>query len=445
MIVPSKKLIYLTAGVLTPLLGVIVIFGGAVWGAGTAAIYILLVFIDAARAVGSLRAIEVEAPGQLRLVKERESVVPIEISHKGQRNLPLRLAVDLPPVFEAPSDHLLCTIPADDRKHRIEWRCIPLKRGEFDYCSLGIETHSALGLWLVRRRLPLAVTLRVYPDVGREYRATTLLMRGNLEGARIFRRIGKGREFEQLREYQPGDTYSDIHWKTSAKRCHPITKTYRTERTQEIYVLIDASRLSARSVIDPARRERTVSLLERYINAALMLALAAERQGDLFGCIVFSERVDRVIPAGRGRAHFNTVRNALFSLDAEPVSPDFMDVATFIRTRFRKRALLLFLTSLDDPLLAEQFIRSTEIICRHHLVVADVLTPTRAQPVFAGETIKSVEEIYERLAGHTFWQRLRDTARLLHARHVHMQQLDNERLSADLISQYMNIKQRQIL
>ena len=57
--------------------------------------------------------------------------------------------------------------------------------------------------------------------------------------------IGKGREFEKLREYIPGDSYDEIHWKATAKRGRPVTKVFQIERTQEVYVVIDASRLSA--------------------------------------------------------------------------------------------------------------------------------------------------------------------------------------------------------
>ena len=59
--------------------------------------------------------------------------------------------------------------------------------------------------------------------------------------------MGKGREFEKLREYVRGDSLNDIHWKATAKRGHPVTKEYQIERTQEVYIAIDASRMSGRA------------------------------------------------------------------------------------------------------------------------------------------------------------------------------------------------------
>jgi len=446
LIVPSKSLLRWTAFGLTPLLGVTVLAGAAAAGVAVAAGFLALLGLDALLSGRRLHGVRLtEQHARIRLYKGRAGAIPVELAQEGPPTPALRLALALPHVFTSPEPHVRFHLPADGGPYRVDWPCLPLQRGEFTTGCVGLETSSLLGLWLLRRRLPLALTLRVYPDLEQEYRSVTLLMRGTLEGSHMRRQIGRGREFEQLREYLPGDTYANIHWKTSAKRCHPITKMYRTERSQEIYVLIDSSRLSARTMVDHDPDQGPVTMLERYVTATLMLAAATERQGDFFGCIEFNDRVQRIIPAGRGSAHFNTCRDALYGLHAEPVSPDFMDVAAFVRTRLRKRALLVYLTSLDDPLLAEQFIQSVDLICRHHLVVANVLSPTRVQPVFAGAPAQSLPEVYQRLAGHTFWQRLRETARLLHARHVHMEQLEDERLSADLIRQYMTIKQRQLL
>src|SRR5207249_6090507 len=73
-------------------------------------------------------------------------------------------------------------------------------------------------------------------------------------GLHAQRQIGKGRDFEKLREYIPGDSFDEIHWKASAKRGRPVTKVFQIERTQEVYVIIDASRLSARSVESRGQR-----------------------------------------------------------------------------------------------------------------------------------------------------------------------------------------------
>ena len=123
------------------------------------------------------------------------------------------------------------------------------------------------------------------------------------------RQIGRGREFEKLREYVPGDGSDEIHWKATARRGRPITKVFQVERTQEIYVVIDASRLSAR----PAGDE---TALERSIAAALIVGAAAERRGDLFGLAAFSHQVEAFTRARNGKSHYAACRDAIYQIAA---------------------------------------------------------------------------------------------------------------------------------
>src|SRR5207247_1367554 len=102
--------------------------------------------------------------------------------------------------------------------------------------------------------------------------------------------------------------------------------------------------LSARPAPPAGGETSTASALDRCVIAALVLALAAQRQGDLFGLVAFSDRIVRFLRARNGRAHFNACRDALFALEPESVSPDFDEIAAFLRLRLRRRALLLFFT-----------------------------------------------------------------------------------------------------
>ena len=100
--------------------------------------------------------------------------------------------------------------------------------------------------------------IRVYPNLLTERKnlAALFLNRGTF-GIHAQRQVGKGRDFEKLREYVPGDGYDEIHWKATARRGRPITKVFQIEKTQEIYVIVDASRLSAREVRSSSSRSFT--------------------------------------------------------------------------------------------------------------------------------------------------------------------------------------------
>ena len=175
------------------------------------------------------------------------------------------------------------------------------------------------------------------------------------------------------------------------------------------------------------------------------MCLAAERQGDLFGLITFDDKVNNYIAAKNGKMHFSTCRDTLYRLKSNSVAPDFSELFTFISTRVHRRSLLIFLTHLDDPILAESFSGKIDLIARKHLVLVNMMRPMEARPIFSSESISTVDEIYQFLGGHMLWQGLRETEKILQRRGAGFAMLDNENMCPELISQYLALKRRQIL
>ena len=410
-----------------------------------AVLLLAAVLLDIAFSRGLLEHLEVDAPEVIRLSKR--AVGPVNLRVRSTKRIfpALRFGIALPEGIESECEHFSMQLPAVGTWYRLSWDVVPAECGKYALGACCMESSSKLGFWWVRRRIDTQSEVRVYPDLRRERRASAALFlnRGDYGGHQC-RKVSKGREFEQLREYIPGDTYQDIHWKTTAKRQHPVTKVYQIERTQEIYVVIDSSRLSARRVPMPESGEM-VTLLERYITSAMMLAVAAEAQGDLFGLIEFGSRAHTFLKASRGKVHFDTCRNALYTLLPEEASPDFNEVVSFIRTRIRKRALVVFLTSLDDEAEAERFKENISILSRHHLTVVNMLRPDGVAPLFSGAKAGSVGELYGRLGGHVAWRKLHELDLHLRTKGVQFNLCENEKLSAELITQYMQIKQKQLI
>jgi uncharacterized protein (DUF58 family) len=465
MIVPSSRLLQWFALVVLPfaLLGAVepaaLIVSLACIGA-----LILVAAADAAAARTSLAGIGVQLPEIIRLSKNREAKIELRLRNERQLQKRLRLAIALPREIESPQEDVQVELPAGSEWSRLTWPCVPLKRGNYPLDAAYVEAASPLGFWAVRKTLPARAEIRVYPNLltDRKSLAALLLNRG-ASGLHAQRQIGRGRDFEKLREYVPGDGYDEIHWKATARRGRPITKVFQIEKTQEVYVVIDASRLSAREVVPSSEfrvpssvtagahqlemrnAERGTATLERFITAGLVLGLAAEQQGDLFGVLTFTNKVERFVRAKNGKAHYSACRDALYILQPQIVSPDFDEICTFIRLRLRRRTLLFFLTALDDPVLAESFVRNMDLIRRQHLVLVNMLQPPGVAPVFSNPNVVLVDQLYEHLGGHLQWQKLRELEKVLKRRGVQFSLLGNERLSAELVSQYLNVKRRQIL
>jgi uncharacterized protein (DUF58 family) len=398
----------------------------------------------------------VACPEPARLAKDRPGTIPLQLGNPARRARRVRLALAWPEELRPDQEDLRVSLPAQAETARVDWPVTPTRRGRFVLDRCYVESTSPLGLWAARTSVAADVEVRVYPNLITERKTLSalLLNRGQL-GVHAQRQVGKGRDFEKLRDYLRGDSYDDIHWKATAKRGRPVTKIFQIERTQEVYVVIDTSRLSARRPggAEPAGAEApasdgpapAVSVLERFLTAGMILALAAEKQGDLFGFLTFSDRVDTFVPARRGKVHYGACRDALYTAQPRIVTPDFDDLCSFLRLRLRRRALLVVLTSLDDPILAESFTRSIQLICRHHLVLVNVLRTPGTEELFSEESVERTDDLYRALGGHVRWQQLLELEKRLRRHGISFARLDNESLCADLVSQYVTIKQRQLL
>jgi uncharacterized protein (DUF58 family) len=118
---------------------------------------------------------------------------------------------------------------------------------------------------------------------------------------------------------------------------------------------------------------------------------------------------------------------------------------SFVATKIRRRALLIILTNLDDPVLAESFTAHIDLISRQHLVLVNMLKPAGVDPIFSDPSVNTVDDIYTKLGGHLLWRHLREIEKSLQRQGIGFYLLENENLCSDLVTKYLAIKRRQIL
>lgn len=461
MIVPRTQLIVLTALLVVPCAAV----AGLLPQYWAPMALVIAVFAGTAVADGlwvlpELRQCAVSVREVVRLTCAREGVIPLHFHCPGEGARRIQTALALPRCFSSPERVVDLRLPEGKTEFRYDWPCRPRVRGRFLVTQCNVQVRSRLGFWDRRLSKTLAGEVRVYPNLVQERKplAALFLNRG-LGGFHVQRQVGQGREFEKLRAYMPGDTFADIHWKTSAKRGVPITREYQIERTQRVYVVLDMSRLSGRPLgqiseggdgedADPPSGHATptnaMPILDQYLTSALLLAQVAGRQGDLFGVATFSDRVQNFLRAGGGAGHYNRCREALYNVAPQPVNPDFNELFPFLKLRLRRRALIIFLTSLDDPVLSEEFSEGIHLLSRQHHILVNMVRPPEVNPLFHSAP-DSVEDIYRQLAGHLQWRQIMETGRRIGRQGAHLSLLESEKLSVQLASQYIRVKQRQIL
>lgn len=464
--VPNRLLLTVTALVVIPC-STLVVFGGPAAGVAVFVPLLLLtgVVLDLLFSMHSLDRLKVDSGELLRCTKGKELSVSLRFISKGSELKSLKFALKIPEEFSALDQAVIETggLPADNWV-RVGYRLLPLKRGQYFFKDCYVETSSCFSFWLLRDKRAINVEVRTYPDLTSERRRlSALFLNRGSSGTHARRQVGKGREFEQLRDYLPGDDYSDIDWKAMARRGVPVTRTFQIERTQEVYVVVDHSRMSAREIRTPLDEADELVIpgnvehgaggdyvvttqLERFLHCSLILASVAQRQGDLFGFVGFADNVDSFIRSRNGSNHYNVVRDALYTMEPKKVAPDFEQLMISLRQRLTRRALLVMLVDLSDPLTAESFYQSIPLISRQHLVVVNMVRPEHAHPMFSPKKIPSdSNDVYECLSGHFQWQGLREIQKRLSHLGVDLALPDHEALSAEAVTQYLNVKRRQLI
>jgi hypothetical protein len=170
---------------------------------------------------------------------------------------------------------------------------------------------------------------------------------------------GRGVEFSEVREYQPGDDVRAIDWNVTARLGSTYVKRYLEERELTVLFVVDIS-ASGRF----GSRVRTKQSLA--IEVCAVLALAAARNHDRVGAIWVTDRVERFVPPRRGRRHVLRIINDL--LTTEPTAPgtDIGMALKFAESILRRRAVIF----VASDFLTAGYLSSFESLARRHDVVA---------------------------------------------------------------------------
>ena len=244
----------------------------------------------------------------------------------------------------------------------IFYRLRPRRRGDVEFSRVEVWRHSSFDLWRRRFFFGAPREVRVLPN----FRPTLIRGLAGLEerlaqvGVHLQRRRGEGLEFQELRDYRPGDTQRQINWKATARRGQLVTRQYQDDRNQQLVLLLDCGRRMH-------AREGELTHFDHVLDAALLLAWVALRQGDAVGVQAFAgDR--RWLPPVRGRGALERLLDAIYDLETSTESPDFPAAAALLMERQRRRALVLLLTNLRDED-DDELIPAIRTLRRRHLVL----------------------------------------------------------------------------
>ena len=315
----------------------------------------------------------------------------------------------------------------------------PAERGDARLGRVFVKYQSIFRIAERWAEADLAQVVRVYPNLEEARRQTIYLMRTRqvqLE-RRLKRQRGQGRDFESLRDYRPGDPWRDICWTASARRSRLVSKIYQVERSQVIWLVLDAGRLLRARVKGPSK-------LDYAVNAALALAQVALYSGDRVGLLAYGRKPQQQIPAGRGPLHLRALVESLAQVQTEPYEANHVRAAQTLLTTQSRRSLIVWLTDLAETPATPEVIESAMQMTSRHLVLFGVIKqPELAE--LAGRSPETAREMYHHVAAQEMLDRRELLLRRLQQQGAMAMEFDPAHFTPMLVNRYLEIKERSLL
>ena len=402
-----------------------------------AAVALLLVAAGVEALVLRSVVFRVERPGKVAVpLDERESVT-VRLTTTARRPLRLLIRQRWPDLVEPRASVVHAIIRAGEAL-AVEMHPRGIARGTATVEPLYV---AATMRGLVERIVPAGESsiVHVLPNlhaVGRMHKRLNDFALRSL-GARQSPRIGKGREFDRLRDYVRDDDYRDIAWKSSARHGRLIVREFRMERSQDILLCLDRGHRMA------ARVEQ-ITRLDHAVNASVLISYICNRMEDKTGIVAFDTAVDKGLPGGRGAAHLRAITAYVTQLEAAYLHTDYLALAASLRRRLHHRTLILILTVLPEREERFDLLRAVDMLAPQHLplfvTLADRDLKAQAELLPSND-----EELSRTLVARDLWLGRAELTRELRARGALVVESTAVDWGVDAVNAYIDVKRRQLL
>ncbi len=177
---------------------------------------------------------------------------------------------------------------------------------------------------------------------------------------------GQGMEFEEVRQYEPGDDIRLIDWNVTARTGYPHIKKFREERELSVVLLVDAS-----SSGKFGTRERFKS--ETAAELCALLAFSAIKNSDKVGLIIFTDKIEKFVPPQKGRGHVLRLIREILYFEPQGIKTDIAGALEYFNKVIRRKSVV-FLVS---DFLSANFYKPLQIANNKHDVIAIKISDPR--------------------------------------------------------------------
>ena len=368
----------------------------------------------------------------------KSDAITLEIENLSPHSISAEIRDEVPTTFSREVVVRNVTVPARSTAS-VSYPVEPRSRGDAAFGDVWLRYQSPLNLAERWARARLSQTVRVYPNIDETQKMRIYLIRSRqieLE-KRLKRQRGQGREFESLRDYREGDEFRDISWSATARRGKLITKVHQIERSQVVWLVLDAGRLLRTRVDDLTKLDYTV-------NAALCLAQVAFYSGDRVALLSYGRKLQQRVGAGRGVHHLRVLLESMAQTRAEPYEADHLFAAEHLLSLQSRRSLIVWLTDLAETAATPEVIECATKMAARHLVLMVVM----GQPdlrALVQKTPENATDMYHYTAALEIVQRRGLLLRRLRQFGALTLEVDPHQLSTAVVNRYLEVKERSLL
>lgn len=323
------------------------------------------------------------------------NAITLSITNKARIKLFIALIDELPEQFQMRHFTLRLEL-SPDKPHQETYTLRPVTRGEYIFGQIHLYLTTSLGL--VKRRISKAseTNVPVYPSIiqMKRYELKTFARTATEYGVKKVRRIGHSYEFEHIRQYIRGDDYRSINWKATGRRAHLMINQYEDEKSQQVYCLIDKSRVMHMPF-------NGLSLFDYAVNASLVISNIVLGKQDKAGLITFAETPKALIKADRSKTQLKKILDTLYKEKEGSVEANYESMYMTVRNFVNGRSLLFLYTNFESTYALQRVLPQLRRLNDQHLLVVIFFENTEIT-TSTSEHVETLEDIYTQVTAENY-------------------------------------------
>lgn len=344
---------------------------------------------------------------------------------------------EIPVQFQERNFNIFTGLKAKEKKS-LSYLLIPKKRGEYEFGQTHIYVSTKIGLLQRRYSSKEHWQVKVYPSYLKlkQYSLHGITSLNALSGSKKIRKAAST-EFDQIKDYVPGDDVRTINWKASARRSQLMVNTYNDEKAQQVFCLIDKSRLMKMPF-------NGISLLDYSINASLLFTYIALHKGDKVGLLTFSKQVDDILKASKSKKQFSTIVERLYKQETDFMESNYEEVQYAVKREIGQRSLLFLFTNFETYVGFERKLPYFKMLSKKHLLCVILFENTELKSIHHDRG-NQLEDVYIKTIADKYHYEKRMMLKELRQNGILSIYSTPEDLSINVVNKYLDLKTKRFL